>query len=73
MGDIMYTVDRIENNKVVLEDENKNMIIQDKILFPEDIKDGDIVYKDGSIYKIDKDKTNKKRNEIRNKFDSLIN
>ena len=73
MGDIMYTVDRIENNKVVLEDENKNMIIQDKILFPENIKDGDIVYKDGNIYKIDKDKTNKKRNEIRNKFDSLIN
>ena len=72
MGDIMYTVDRIEEKFVVLENSDKSFINIRKELFPENIKDGDIVKFVDDKYVICKDETNKKNKEIREKFDSLI-
>ena len=51
MGDIMYTVDKIEDNIVKLEDrKNKVFFEVDKKLFPSNLKEGDIVDLVNGIY-----------------------
>ena len=74
MGDIMYTIDRIEDGKVILEDrETKEMIILDIDNFPLNIKEGDIIDKVNDEYVINIEKTERIRNNIRDKFNSLLN
>ena len=57
MGDIMYVIDRIENNIVVLEDNDNNIIEVEKNKFPNSIKEGDVIEIIDNKYVIDKVKT----------------
>lgn len=74
MGDKMYTVEKIEDNMVVLENRNNNELINiEKKLLPNNIKEGDILDFINNKYIINDKLTNEKRNNIRNRFNSLIN
>ena len=73
MGDIMYTVDKIIDDIIVLIDCNNNIYEEKKELFPNEIKENDVViYKEGK-YLIDKEETIKLKNSTRDLFNSLIN
>ncbi len=65
-----YTVDRIEENKVVCESSDRKMEVFDKPLFPDVIKEGDAVklQSDGSFIIVDNSGRNKR---IRKLMDSL--
>lgn len=73
MGDIMYTIEKIENNIVTLEDRNTKILIDvEKNILPKNIKDGDILELINNEYKINKQLTKATKNRIKNKFNSLI-
>lgn len=60
-----YIIDRIENNIVVCENQDTKKIENFKIeQFPEGIKDGDIVILENEKFKIDKEETKIKKQEI---------
>ena len=74
MGDIMFTVEKIEDNIVILEDRNKNTFFNiDKSKLPNNIKEGDILDLLDDKYIINEDSTKKIKEDIRNKFNSLMN
>ena len=74
MGDIMFTIEKIEDNIVILEDRNKNTFFNiDKSMLPNNIKEGDILDLKDNKYIINKDLTKKIKENIRNKFNSLMN
>ena len=74
MGDIMFTVEKIEDNLVILEDRNKNTFFNiDKSMLPNNIKEGDILDLLDDKYIINEDSTKKIKEDIRNKFNSLMN
>lgn len=72
MGEDMYTVDRIEDNIVVLENRKSGEIEDiEKKLFPSNIKEGDIVFLENGKYIIDEVKTREVKNNIRDRFNKL--
>lgn len=72
MGDIMYTVDRIENDIVILENRNNNTMIEVDIQeFDFDINEGDILDYIDNKYVKNIEKTENKKKDIRSKFDRL--
>lgn len=72
MGDIMYTVDRIENGIVILENRDNNTMIEVNICeFDFDINDGDIIDYIDNKYVKNKEKTENKKRDIRSRFDRL--
>lgn len=74
MGDKMYTVEKIENNIVTLEDRNKNIFFNtNKNILPENIKEGDILDLVDNKYIINEKSTKEIKEKIRNKFNSLMN
>ena len=74
MGDKMFTVEKIEDNIVTLEDRNKNTFFNiDKSMLPNNIKEGDILDLKDNKYIINEDLTKKIKEDIRNKFNSLMN
>lgn len=74
MGDIMFTVEKIEDNIVTLEDRNKNTFFNiEKKLLPNNIKEGDILDLKDNRYIINENYTKKVKEDIRNKFNSLMN
>lgn len=74
MGDIMFTVEKIEDNIVTLEDRNKNTFFNiEKKLLPNNIKEGDILDLKDNKYIINENYTKKVKEDIRNKFNLLMN
>lgn len=74
MGDIMFTVEKIEDNIVTLEDRNNNTFFNiEKSMLPNNIKEGDILELKDNKYIINEDYTKKLKEDIRNKFNSLMN
>ena len=72
MGDIMYSVDRIEEDIVVLENRNTKEIINvDKSILPNNLKEGTILDYINGKYIINEDYTKEIKKDIRNKFDRL--
>ena len=68
----MYTVDRIENDYVVLEDRNNLDMIDVKITeFNYDVSDGDIFLYKYVKYIKDEEETNRIKSNIRSIFDKL--
>ena len=66
-------IDRIENKRVICEDENGQTIELsiDKFVFP--IQDGDIVIiNDQGLYEVDKEETEKRKKTIEDRFNSLF-
>lgn len=70
----MYTVEKIEENLVRLENrETKKYFEVEKNNLPSNIKEGDILDIINDKYVINKNLTENKKNNIRNRFDSLMN
>lgn len=68
----MYTVDRIEDNIVILENRNNSKIIEiNKKALPKTIKEGDIINIKDNKCLIDKENTNVVKKDIRNRFNKL--
>lgn len=74
MGDIMYTVEKIEKDIVTLEDRKKNMFFEVyKKLLPSNIKEGDLLDLVDGEYIINESLTKETKKNIRNRFNSLMN
>ena len=72
MGDIMYTVDRIEDDIVILENRNNNTMIEVDIQELDfDINEGDILDYIDNKYIKNIEKTENKKKDIRSRFDRL--
>lgn len=70
----MYTVEKIEENLVRLENrETKKYFEVEKEILPSNIKEGDILDFIKDKYVINKNLTENKKNNIRSRFDSLMN
>lgn len=60
----MLIIDRFEGNIAVVENsENENMIGIEKDLIEEAAREGDVIFFDGSGYKVDKEETERRRTE----------
>lgn len=66
-----YIIDRIEQNIAICEDENGNIVEIPKENLPQDIKEGSCIIEQNSIYILDENSTNKKREEIKKRMDNL--
>lgn len=74
MGDIMFTVEKIEENFIRLEDRTKKEYIDvNKKELPTNIKEGDILDLKNGKYILRKKLTTKIKNKVRNRFNSLMN
>lgn len=65
-------VDRLEGDKVVLELKD-GVLSFDLELFPEDIKEGDVVNYVNNKFVVNKEETEERKAYINNMFQSLIN
>lgn len=69
---LMYTVDRIEKEYIVLENrETLEMINVEKEILPNNIKEQDIVNFINNKYIIDKELTNSTKKNIKDRFNKL--
>lgn len=69
---LMYTVDRIEKEYIVLENrETLEIINVEKKLLPNNIKEQDIVNFINNKYIIDKELTNSTKKNIKDRFNKL--
>ncbi|MBQ3021289.1 MAG: DUF3006 domain-containing protein [Bacilli bacterium] len=69
----MYTVEKIEDTIVSLENRNNKEIIEiKKDILPNNIKEGDILDYIDNKYIINKVLTNKVKNNIKKRFSNLI-
>lgn len=69
----MLTVDRFEENKAVIFDDDRQIIIDRDKLSP-DAKEGDVVIlSDNGVYVPDKEKTEQIRNDNLNLLQKLLN
>lgn len=66
----MLIVDRFEGNKAVIEDGEKHIIIE-KTDLPQEVKEGDVIILSEGRYTINKELTQKRRQEINRLQDSL--
>lgn len=67
-----YIIDRLEEGIAVCENELKKMISIPKEHLPQDIKEGDLLSEDGGIFSIDKEATDKRRDQMRKKLMDLF-
>ena len=67
VNDMIITVDRIENNKIVFLTDNDKQFIVSKDIFPH-LNEGDIINAN-----VDDGLTKTKRNQIQNKLNDLFN
>lgn len=68
-----YIIDRIENDIVICENqETKKMESFPKNMFQENIKDGDVVIKDGNFFKVDEQETLDRKKHIEDLMKKLM-
>ena len=67
----MIIIDRFEGDIAVLETDN-GMIELNRFYLPEDASEGDIIIHDGDEWYIDREATEMRRNEIREKLKRLM-
>lgn len=68
-----YIIDRIEENIVICENQETKKIEQfNKEQFPNNIKEGDIVYLEENKFKVNLNETDKKKKEIEELMKKLM-
>ena len=67
-----FTVDRIEEDKAVLECENGDCVTLEVKSLPKNIKEGDVFCFEENSYFLDKEETEKRRQKIKSLMDSLF-
>ena len=64
-------VDRIEGENAYIEDEAGIRAVP-RTLLPEDAREGDVLILTGGIWRVDAEKTEKRRTMIKNRLERLI-
>lgn len=64
-------IDRFEVNIVVIELENRERIELPRELIPIEAREGDVVYEENGVYRIDPEETKKNKEDITKLMDSL--
>ncbi len=59
-----YAIDRFEDTKAVLQDDNGTCRIVDKTLLPSDIKQGDVLICFDGFYRHDREETTARREKL---------
>lgn len=67
-----FTVDRIEEDKAVLECENGDCVTLEVKSLPKNIKEGDVLCFEENSFFLDKEETEKRRQKIKSLMDSLF-
>ena len=67
-----FTVDRIEEDKAILECENGDCVTLELKSLPKNIKEGDVLCFEANSYFLDKDETEERRQKIKSLMDSLF-
>ena len=67
----IYIIDRFEGNYAVCEAADLSMTNVERSKLPSEAKEGDTIIYDGEVYTIDEDDTNRRRERIKRKFNSL--
>lgn len=67
-----FTIDRIEENKAILECENGEFVTLELSSLPKNIKEGDILNFDAGSYFLNADETEKRKEKIKNLMSSLF-
>lgn len=67
-----FTVDRIEEDKAVLECENGECVTLEVKSLPKNIKEGEVLCFEENSYFLDKEETEKRRQKIKSLMDSLF-
>ena len=67
-----FTVDRIEEDKAVLECENGECVTLEVKSLPKNIKEGDVLCFEENSYFLDKEESEKRRQKIKSLMDSLF-
>ena len=67
-----FTLDRIEEDKAVLECENGECITLEVKSLPKNLKEGDVLCFEENSYFLDKEETEKRRQKIKSLMDSLF-
>ena len=67
-----FTVDRIEEDKAILECENGDCVTLELKSLPKNIKEGDVLCFEENSYFLDKNETEKRRQKIKSLMDSLF-
>ena len=67
-----FTIDRIEENKAILECENGEFVTLEISSLPKNIKEGDILNFDDNSYFLNADETEKRKEKIKNLMSSLF-
>lgn len=65
-------IDRFEGNIAVVELENRSMVNIDRSLLPPDSKEGDCIFAENGIYKIDTEETERRRKKIQSLMGDLF-
>ncbi|HVJ48731.1 DUF3006 domain-containing protein [Desulfitobacterium sp.] len=64
-------IDRFEGNIVVIELENREKLDIERKLLPLEAHEGDVIYKENGIYRIDREETKKNKEEIDKLMENL--
>ena len=67
-----FTVDRIEEDKAVLECENGECVTLEVKSLPKNINEGDVLCFEENSYFLDKEETEKRRQKIKSLMESLF-
>ena len=67
-----FTLDRIEEDKAVLECENGECVTLEVKSLPKNIKEGDVLCFEENSYFLDKEETEKRRQKIKSLMDSIF-
>jgi hypothetical protein len=67
-----FTIDRIEENKAVLECENGDCVSLELSSLPKNIKEGDVLCFEEGSYFLDAAETQKRKEHIKNLMNSLF-
>lgn len=67
-----WIVDRIEGGFAVCEGTNRTTVDLPLSKLPAGIKEGDVIRLDGGVYQIDKEETQRRREENRRLLESLL-
>lgn len=67
-----FTIDRIEENKVVLECENGDIIRLDRTSLPKNVREGDVLHFEKGSYFLNARETQQRRDKIKRLMSGLF-
>lgn len=66
-----YVIDRFEGHFAVCEDEKGKMVNIEIVKLPKDVREGDVVFEDKEVFRVDREETESRKNRIKKLTDDL--